>query len=116
MLIGYGLRAVREAKGLSQGDVGKRSGMKHALISRIENDHVVPAIESRQKLGHSLDVPLYQLFYDRQIPAALSQRNSERGTFWGSSGKDARTLGRGQGIPGGTGIGRDGRYCLLTLT
>jgi transcriptional regulator with XRE-family HTH domain len=49
MLIGDRLRAIREAKGLSQGDIEERSGLKRAYISRIEHGHTVPSWERHWK-------------------------------------------------------------------
>ena len=64
MLIGERIRAIREAKDLSQGDVERRSGLIRAYISRVENNHVVPSLETLEKFAHALSVPLYQFFYE----------------------------------------------------
>ena len=63
MLIGDRLRAFRDAKNLTQGDIERRSGLKSSYISRVENGHTVPAVETSEKLAPALEVPLYQLFY-----------------------------------------------------
>ena len=62
MLIGERLRALRETKKLSQGDIEKRSGLKRAYISRVEHGHTVPSVETLEKLAQALEIPLYQLF------------------------------------------------------
>lgn len=64
MLIGDRLRCLREEKKLSQGDLQKRTGLTRGYISRVENGHIVPAIENLEKMTRAMDVPLYQLFYD----------------------------------------------------
>ena len=64
MIIGDRLRALREEKRLSQGDIEKRTGLLRCYISRVENGHTVPAIETLEKMARALEVPLYQLFYD----------------------------------------------------
>ena len=51
MIIGDRLREMREAKKLSQGDVEKRSGLFRCYISRVENGHTVPAIETLEKMA-----------------------------------------------------------------
>ncbi len=71
MLIGDRIRAFREAKKLSQGDVEKRSGLLRVYISRVENNHVTPSVETLEKFANALDVPLYQLFYDGEEPPGL---------------------------------------------
>jgi transcriptional regulator with XRE-family HTH domain len=44
MLIGERLRALREQKKLSQGDIEQRTGLLRCYISRVENGHTVPAV------------------------------------------------------------------------
>jgi transcriptional regulator with XRE-family HTH domain len=70
MIIGDRLRALREDKKLSQGDIEKRTGLLRCYISRVENGHTVPAIETLEKLARALEV-LYQLFYDGEEPPQL---------------------------------------------
>jgi transcriptional regulator with XRE-family HTH domain len=64
MVIGDRLKAIRESKNLSQGDIEKRTGLLRCYISRVENGHTVPAIETLEKLTRAMEVPLYQLFYE----------------------------------------------------
>jgi transcriptional regulator with XRE-family HTH domain len=63
MIISDRLRALREEKNLSQGDIEKRTGLFRCYISRIENGHTVPAIETLEKMARAFEVPMYQLFY-----------------------------------------------------
>ena len=95
MIIGDRLREMREAKKLSQGDIEKRTGLLRCYISRVENGHTVPAIETLEKLARALEVPLYQLFYEGEEPPQLPnlpKRKSGDDIAWGSAGKDARFL------------------------
>ena len=95
MIIGDRLRALREEKKLSQGDIEKRTGLLRCYISRVENGHTVPAIETLEKLARALEVPLYQLLYDGEEPPQLPnlpKRKSGDDIAWGSAGKDARFL------------------------
>jgi transcriptional regulator with XRE-family HTH domain len=95
MIIGNRLRELRESKKLSQGDVEKRTGLLRCYISRVENGHTVPAIETLEKMARALEVPLYQLFYEGdqppELPNLLKLKSSDK-NGWGSSGKDARYL------------------------
>jgi transcriptional regulator with XRE-family HTH domain len=95
MIIGDRLRALREEKKLSQGDIEKRTGLIRCYVSRVENGHTVPAIETIEKFARALEVPIYQLFYDGdeppKLPNLLKQESSGE-IAWGSSGKDARFL------------------------
>jgi transcriptional regulator with XRE-family HTH domain len=97
MIIGDRIRLLREQKNLSQGDVEKRTGLLRCYISRVENGHTVPAIETLEKLARAMEVPLYQMFYDGEEPPELPnlpKRKSADDIAWGSTGKDARYLGR----------------------
>jgi transcriptional regulator with XRE-family HTH domain len=95
MVIGDRLRILREAKHLSQGEIEKRTGLLRCYVSRVENGHTVPAIETLEKFARALDVPLYQLFYDGEEPSKIpivSKREAGKEVLWGSSGKDERML------------------------
>lgn len=95
MVIGDRLRALREERELSQGDIEKRTGLLRCYISRVENGHTVPAIETLEKMARALEVPLYQIFYDGEGPPNLPdlpKHQSGVEIAWGSSGKDARML------------------------
>jgi transcriptional regulator with XRE-family HTH domain len=95
MVIADRLRALREQKGLSQGDIEKRTGLLRCYISRVENGHTVPAIETLEKLARAMEVPLYQFFYDGDEPPKLPhllKHKSDDHAGWGSSGKDAKIL------------------------
>jgi DNA-binding XRE family transcriptional regulator len=64
VIIGERLRALREEKQLSQGDIEKKTGLLRCYVSRVENGHTVPAVETLEKFARALEVPMYQLFYD----------------------------------------------------
>jgi transcriptional regulator with XRE-family HTH domain len=64
MDIGTRLRQLRKAKQLSQGDLEERSGMVRCYISRIENGHTIPSVETLAKWARALDLELYQVFWE----------------------------------------------------
>ncbi len=95
MIIGERLRALREEKKFSQGVVEERTGLLCGYISRVENGHTVPAVETLEKFARALEVPMYQLFYDGEEPPKLSnlpKRKTADDIAWGGSGKNARLL------------------------
>jgi transcriptional regulator with XRE-family HTH domain len=96
MIIGDRLRILREQKKFSQGEIEKRTGLLRCYISRVENGHTVPAVETLEKFARALEIPLYQLFYDGDEPPklpSLPKRRAAGGALaWGDSGRDARTL------------------------
>jgi transcriptional regulator with XRE-family HTH domain len=59
MVIGDKLKELREAKKLSQGDIEKRTGLLRCYISRVENGHTVPSVDTLEKMARtgSSDVP-----------------------------------------------------------
>ena len=97
MVIGDRLRTLRETKDMSQGDIEKRTGLLRCYISRVENGHTVPSVETLEKLARALEIPMYQLFYDGEEPPQVSnlpKRLTADDIAWGNSGKDARLLAR----------------------
>ncbi len=68
MDIGNRLRSLREARTLSQGDIEKQTGLLRCYVSRVENGHTVPSIETLEKWAQALGIEMYQLFYDGNTP------------------------------------------------
>jgi len=81
MIIGRRLRKLREEKSLSQGDIEKRTGLLRCYISRVENGHTVPSLETLERLASALEIPLYQLFFEGDdapvLPNLSSRKTSE---------------------------------------
>ena len=95
MIIGERLRELREEKKLSQGDMEERTGLFRCYVSRVENGHTIPAIETLEKMARALEVPMYQVFYDGEEPPKLPnlpKRKSSDEIARGSVGKEARYL------------------------
>jgi transcriptional regulator with XRE-family HTH domain len=61
--IGHRLRQLRKTKNLSQGDIESKTGLLRCYISRVENGHTVPSLETLQRFAHGLGVSLYEIFY-----------------------------------------------------
>jgi len=96
MIIGDRLRALRIEKNFSQGVIEERTGLLRCYISRVENGHTVPNVETFEKMARALEVPLYAFFYDGEQqphPPRLPKQKGGDSISWGSSGKDrqART-------------------------
>ena len=95
MVIGDRLKTLREAKNFSQGEIEKRTGLLRCYISRVENGHTVPAIDTLEKLARALEIPMYQLFHDGEkhpVLPKLPKRNGKEDAEWGTSGEDRKTL------------------------
>jgi transcriptional regulator with XRE-family HTH domain len=80
MVIGTRLKKLREDRNLSQGDIEKRTGLLRCYISRVENGHTVPSLETLERLAAALELPLYQLFYEGDQPPPLPNLSRHRTT------------------------------------
>ena len=65
MKIGTTIRAHRLQKGLSQGDIEKKTGLLRCYLSRVENGHTVPSLDTLSKIALALDLPIAQFFCRR---------------------------------------------------
>jgi transcriptional regulator with XRE-family HTH domain len=95
MIIGERLRELREQKRLPQREIENRSGLQRAYLSRVENGHTIPTVETLEKWAKALEVPIYQLFYDGAEPPKSSELRvwkSPEETAWGKSSEDANFL------------------------
>src|SRR5260370_30788469 len=63
-LLATRLRALREQKGFSQGDLEERTGLLRCYISSVEHSHTVPSVDTLDRIARALDVPLHSLFCD----------------------------------------------------
>ena len=64
MKIGKRLLELRAAKCLSQGDIEKRTGLLRCYVSRVENGHTIPSLETLRRWANALELEVYQLFYE----------------------------------------------------
>jgi len=93
LIIGDRLRELRESKNMSQGDIEKQTGLLRCYISRVENGHTVPSIETLEKMARALGVPMYELFYYSEEPPSPKPLKGNT-HLWGSARKDASLLAR----------------------
>ena len=68
MNIGETIRNFRLQKGMSQGDIEKRTGLLRCYLSRVENGHTIPSLDTLAKIAQAMDVPLGQFFADSGGP------------------------------------------------
>ncbi len=72
MKIGTTIRAFRLQKGLSQGDIEKKTGLLRCYLSRVENGHTVPSLDTLSKIATALDLPISQFFSEEAPGRGLS--------------------------------------------
>jgi transcriptional regulator with XRE-family HTH domain len=98
MLIGTRLRQLREQRKMSQGDIEERTGLLRCYVSRVENGHTIPSLETLERFAGVLDVPLYQLFFSGEeappTPSLTPRSTLEEitGGDNGNNGLDAQFL------------------------
>jgi transcriptional regulator with XRE-family HTH domain len=72
MNIGNTIRGYRLQKGMSQGDIEKRTGLLRCYLSRVENGHTVPSLETLQKIARALDLQLAEFFAEEMVSKEMS--------------------------------------------
>ena len=72
MNIGETIRNYRMQKGMSQGDIEKRTGLLRCYLSRVENGHTIPSLDTLAKIAGAMELPLGQFFAEHH-----SNGNSE---------------------------------------
>ncbi len=92
MDVGDRLKQFRELKGLSQGKIEERTGLFRCYISRVENGHTVPSIETLEKFARALDMPLYQILYEGEKPPQPPKTSAKEIDDWAFRGKGRRIL------------------------
>jgi transcriptional regulator with XRE-family HTH domain len=97
MLIGTRLRSLREEREMSQGDIEKITGLLRCYISRVENGHTVPSLETLERFAAALGLPLHMLFYtseeESQTPNLTGRKSLEElREQSGKEGEEARFL------------------------
>lgn len=92
MVIGNRLKELRESKQLSQGDIEKRTGLLRCYISRVENGHTVPSVETLEKMARALELPMYRLFHEGEVGASIRKLEPAKDDEFGSKGHEAAYL------------------------
>ena len=103
---------------MSQGDIEKTTGLLRCYISRIENGHTIPSLETLERFAGALDIPLYKLFYsgDGEPPTPNLPRGKsldELAAQPGKAGEEARFMMQFRNVMGQ--LGEPDRDVLLAL-
>jgi transcriptional regulator with XRE-family HTH domain len=54
-------------KGLSQGDIEKKTGLLRCYLSRVENGHTIPSLDTLSKIANALDLPITVFFSEDPV-------------------------------------------------
>jgi transcriptional regulator with XRE-family HTH domain len=66
--IGEVIRSYRGQRGLSQGDIQRSTGLLRCYLSRVENGHTVPSLETLAKIAQAMDIGLADFFPGTETP------------------------------------------------
>ena len=75
MNIGTTIRGYRLQRGMSQGDIEKKTGLLRCYLSRVENGHTIPSLETLQKIAKALDLQLSEFFAEEMVGREMSGLN-----------------------------------------
>lgn len=76
MNIGDTIRNYRLQKGMSQGDIEKRTGLLRCYLSRVENGHTIPSLDTLAKIATAMDLPLAQFFADHSAENGSNSKST----------------------------------------
>ena len=60
--IGEVIKSYRSDRGLSQGDIERRTGLLRCYLSRVENGHTIPSLDTLSKIAGAMEIALSQFF------------------------------------------------------
>ena len=92
MILGERLTELRTRKHLSQGHIEARTGLLRCYLSRVENGHTVPSPETLEKIARAMEIPLYQIFYDGEVPQEFKDRMKASREVAGEDSPEMRKL------------------------
>ena len=75
MNLGESIRKIRQTKGLSQGEMQKRTGILRSYLSRVENGHTIPSLATLQRLAVAMEVTLADFFPTEGAPTTTVEAN-----------------------------------------
>jgi transcriptional regulator with XRE-family HTH domain len=99
--IGEVIKSYRAERGLSQGDIERRTGLLRCYLSRVENGHTVPSLETLAKIAEAMEISLADFFpagntpQDREKKKMLGEMSEEEIRFLGEIKKYTTTLSDG---------------------
>src|SRR5213595_4091460 len=99
--IGEVIKTYRGQRGLSQGDIKRRTGLLRCYLSRVENGHTVPSLETLAKIAEAMDISLADFFpgtetpRDRETQKALGELSQDEIRFLAEIKKYSTTLSEG---------------------
>lgn len=75
--IGERIRQCRRERGFSQGDIEERTGLLRCYLSRVENGHTIPSLQTLAKIARALEIPLAHFFTEGENGQAALPKLSD---------------------------------------
>ena len=89
MILGQRIFDLRKQKNFSQGEIEKRSGLLRCYISRVENGHTIPSVETLERLARALEIPVYRFFCDDSQSVRPPKQHFSPNTVWPTPGNES---------------------------
>ena len=99
--IGEVIKSYRLERSLSQGDIERRTGLLRCYLSRVENGHTIPSLETLAKIAEAMEISLADFFpgsaspQDREKKKMLGEMSEDEIRFLGEIKKYTTTLSDG---------------------
>ncbi|MGH9468582.1 MAG: helix-turn-helix domain-containing protein [Terriglobales bacterium] len=77
IVIGTRVREARQACGLSQGDLENRTGLLRCYLSRVENGHTEPSLQTLARIAKALNMPVSGFFAGEEEEPAPALSSDE---------------------------------------
>lgn len=90
MSLGTKIKELRKEQGLSQGELGKISGIHEKLVSKYENERIIPTADTLKKIAQALRISADYLIFDN-VPKEGKVELSDLELF--SMFKEVETMG-----------------------
>src|SRR5438270_13552466 len=99
--IGEVIKTYRSQRGLSQGDIERRTGLLRCYLSRVENGHTRPSLETLAQIAEAMDISLADFFpgtetaRDRDTQKMLGEMSEDEIRFLSEIKRYSSTLSDG---------------------
>lgn len=75
--LGRRIKALRQARGLTQAEAAERSGYDPVTISRFERGEYAPSVEALEALGCAIDAPIEAFFHFEDTGPSAAELRAE---------------------------------------
>jgi transcriptional regulator with XRE-family HTH domain len=66
MVTGERVKVLSDRRNTSQGDIQKRTGPLPCYVSRVENGHAVPSVDTLGRLAQEFKLPMHRFYAENE--------------------------------------------------